>query len=72
MKEINRRKKLKFCPKCGSAKIYWASGLPQLWSLWECKECGYRGALVIEDGELAAKIRERYLKFVEREKVTKR
>ncbi len=67
-----RTKKLKFCPKCGSPKIYWASGLPQLWSIWECKECGYRGALVIEDGESAAKIRERYLKALEGEKVTKR
>jgi len=65
-------KKLKFCPRCGSAKVYWASGLPQLWSIWECKECGYRGALVIEDSESAAKIRERYLKSVEKEKATRR
>jgi len=62
---------LKFCPKCGSTKIYWASGLPQLWSIWECKECGYRGALVIENSKLATKIRERYLKAVEKEKATK-
>jgi len=52
---------MKFCPKCGSAEIFWASGLPQLWSTWECKECGYRGALVIEDSKLATRIRERYL-----------
>jgi DNA-directed RNA polymerase subunit M len=63
---------LKFCPKCGSDKIYWASGLPQLWSIWECKECGYRGALVIEDSELATKIRERYLKGDGKEKAMKR
>jgi len=65
-------KKLKFCPKCGSTRMYWASGLPQLWSIWECKECGYRGALVIEDSESAAKIRERYLKSVEKKKAVKR
>lgn len=63
---------MKFCPKCGSAEIYWASGLPQLWSIWECKECGYRGALVIEDSELATKIRQRYLKGDEKEKAMER
>jgi len=63
---------LKFCPKCGSAEVCWASGLPQLWSIWECKECGYRGALVIEDSELATKIRERYLKGDGKEKAIKR
>jgi len=65
-------KKLKSCPKCGSTRIYWASGLPQLWSIWECKECGYRGAFVIEDSESAAKIRETYLKSIEKEKAVKR
>jgi len=63
---------LKFCPKCGSAEVYWASGLPQLWSIWECKDCGYRGALVVEDSELATKIRERYLKSDGKEKAIKR
>jgi len=61
-------KKLKFCPKCGSSDIFWASGLPQLWSIWECKECGYRGALIIEDSKLATKIRENYLKGDVKEK----
>ena len=53
---------VKFCPKCGSTEIFWASGLPQLWSIWECRECGYRGALVVEDGKLAKKIRQDFLK----------
>jgi len=56
------RKKVVFCPKCGSKNIFWASGLPQLWSLWECRDCGYRGAFIVEDSELAEKIREEYLK----------
>ena len=50
----------KFCPKCGSTNVQWASGLPQLWSIWECKDCGYRGALIVEDSELAEKIREKF------------
>jgi len=60
--------KVKFCPKCGSTDIFWASGLPQLWSIWECRECGYRGALVIEDSKLAEKIRQDFLKKKNEEK----
>ena len=56
------QKSVRFCPKCGSTNLFWASGLPQLWSVWECRECGYRGALTIEDSKLAAKIREDYMK----------
>jgi len=57
----------KYCPTCGSTKIFWASGLPQLWSIWECRECGYKGALVLEDGKIAAKLRkEREKKLRER------
>jgi DNA-directed RNA polymerase subunit M len=55
-------RKLKFCPKCGSKSVFWASGLPQLWSLWECKNCGYRGALILEDGKMAEKIEEEWEK----------
>jgi transposase-like protein len=55
-------KRTKYCPTCGSTNIFWASGLPQLWSLWECKKCGYRGALVVEDGDLGAKLREEWKK----------
>src|SRR3989304_7673625 len=35
---------------------FWAQGLPQLWSLWQCKNCGYHGALILENGNLAAKL----------------
>jgi predicted RNA-binding Zn-ribbon protein involved in translation (DUF1610 family) len=51
---------VKFCPKCGAVDVFWASGLPQLWSIWECRNCGYRGAFIIEDGKLAEKLREKY------------
>jgi ribosomal protein S27AE len=52
----------KFCPKCGSTNVFYASGLPQLWSLWDCRNCGYRGALILEDSGLAAKPREEWKK----------
>jgi len=58
----SRKRRIKFCPKCGSTDLFWASGLPQLWSIWECKYCGYRGALVLEDSILAEKLRENYAK----------
>jgi predicted RNA-binding Zn-ribbon protein involved in translation (DUF1610 family) len=52
----------KFCPKCGSTDIYWARGLAQLWSIWECRNCGYYGAFIVEDGKLSQKLREDYAK----------
>ncbi|OGD49091.1 hypothetical protein A3K79_00970 [Candidatus Bathyarchaeota archaeon RBG_13_46_16b] len=48
-----RLKEAKFCPKCGQQMF---SGLPQFWSLWECGKCGFRGALILEGGKLAAKL----------------
>jgi len=58
----DKLKRTKFCPRCGSANVFWASGLPQLWSLWECRHCGYRGTLILEDSELAEKLREEWKK----------
>jgi|GEM_PF-1077397 predicted RNA-binding Zn-ribbon protein involved in translation (DUF1610 family) len=51
-----------FCPRCGSTNIFWASGLPQLWSIWDCRNCGYRGAFVLRDGKLAEKLSRDYKK----------
>jgi len=51
---------MKFCPKCGSKNIDWV--LPQTWSKYECKDCGYIGALIIEDGKIADEIKKEYLK----------
>jgi len=68
LKSMKKEKeRVKFCPKCGSTNIQWASGLPQLWSIWECKDCGYRGAFIVEDSKLAKKIREKFLKAAEEE-----
>ncbi|HDN50948.1 MAG TPA: hypothetical protein ENG06_04145 [Thermoplasmatales archaeon] len=46
---------VKYCPRCGSSNIEWI--IPQDWSRWRCRECGYIGALIVEDGELAEEIR---------------
>jgi len=54
--------RMKFCPKCGSTNVFWAQGFPQLWSVWECRECKYRGPLILEDGKLAAKLRKKWKK----------
>jgi RNA polymerase subunit RPABC4/transcription elongation factor Spt4 len=48
----------KFCPKCGSTNITF----PVFYrpSIWRCLDCGYEGALIVEDGKVAEKIQERY------------
>ena len=51
---------MKFCPRCGSKNIGWP--LPHDRQKWECKDCGYIGAFVIEDGEIAKEIQKDYLK----------
>jgi len=53
-------KKVKFCPECGSPNIEWV--LPQVWSKWRCKDCGYIGVLILEDGEIAAELRKKWKK----------
>ena len=50
----------KYCPKCGSSNVDWV--LPQTWSKWRCKDCGYIGSLIIENGELAEEIRRKWEK----------
>lgn len=51
-------KRLKFCPKCGSTNINFLTFFRP--SIWKCLNCGYEGALIVEDGELAEKIQKRY------------
>ena len=58
----HKKSTIKFCPKCGSEDVYWAQGMPQFWSLWECHNCGYRGPLILENGNMAEKIREKWKK----------
>ena len=51
---------MKFCPRCGSPRVDWV--LPQIWSKWECKDCGWTGAFIVEDGKLAEELRKEYIK----------
>jgi DNA-directed RNA polymerase subunit M len=52
----------KYCPKCGSLDVFWAQGMPQFWSLWQCRNCGYQGAFILEDGNLALKLQQEWKK----------
>jgi ribosomal protein S27AE len=59
MNEKGPKKRVKqFCPRCGSTDIFFASGLPYIWSIWDCRRCGYRGIVILEDSALAAKMQE--------------
>lgn len=52
------------CPRCGNPRIhYW----PWLGQMWNCRACGYRGALVVED--LSVKMRQ-LLRRIPKGKVT--
>ena len=42
---------IKFCPRCGSTNIDWV--LPQTWSKYECKDCGFVTSFIVEDGKMA-------------------
>jgi DNA-directed RNA polymerase subunit M len=51
---------MKHCPKCGSTNINpLVFYLP---SIWECLDCGYEGAFIIESNTLAEEIEEPYRK----------
>ena len=60
--EAKKREKMsatmKFCPKCGSANINVLAFYSP--STWKCLNCGYEGAFILEDSNLAEKIRKRY------------
>jgi DNA-directed RNA polymerase subunit M len=60
--KIKKKRGAKFCPRCGSTDVFWAQGLPQLWSIWQCHNCGYQGPVVLEDGKTAEKIQEKWRK----------
>jgi len=58
-------KQIKFCPKCGSSNINFLVFYRP--SIWRCLDCGYEGALIVEDGSLAEKIQKDYQKKHEKE-----
>lgn len=49
-----------YCPRCGSPNVEWL--LPQIWSKWVCRDCGYIGVLILEDGKIAAELRKEWKK----------
>jgi predicted nucleic-acid-binding Zn-ribbon protein len=51
---------VKFCPRCGSTNIGFI--LPHDMQKYECKDCGYTGAFIIDDGIIADEIKKEYLK----------
>jgi len=57
-KSVEKKKDMLYCPRCGSSNVDWI--LPQIWSKWVCRDCGYIGALIIEDGEIAAELRKEW------------
>ena len=60
---------VKFCPNCGSTNIEWT--LPITWSKWQCKDCGYIGALIVEDGKIADQIKKDYIEKKKQKKLKK-
>jgi RNA polymerase subunit RPABC4/transcription elongation factor Spt4 len=48
----------KYCPKCGSTNLNFLIFYRP--SIWKCLDCGYEGALIVEDGMLAEEIHRRY------------
>lgn len=49
---------VKHCPICGSSDIEWV--IPQDWSKWQCRNCEYIGALIVENGELAEELKNKW------------
>ena len=54
---VNMEKK--FCPVCGSTDMHYGIKYSTA-NYYECKHCGYRGPIIIQDGKLADKLKERY------------
>lgn len=61
VKEESRKPKgWLYCPKCGSARITYFLG-SCAGQIYECRDCGYRGSFVIEDGRMAKETRRRWI-----------
>lgn len=49
-----------YCPECGSSRLYYFLGL-KAGHIFVCKDCGYQGPVIIEDGEVAEEIRKDWI-----------
>ncbi len=59
-KEAQKPKGEIYCPECGSSRLYYFLGL-KAGQIFVCKDCGYQGPLIIEDGEVAEEIRKNWV-----------
>ena len=50
---------MEFCPLCGSKSLNYMSWLGEI---YVCRDCGYRGALIVEDGEIAEALKNKFEK----------
>ena len=48
-----------YCPECGSSRLYYFIGGSAGW-IHVCKRCGYHGLFIVEDGEIAEEISNRW------------
>lgn len=48
------------CPECGSHRLYYFVGL-RAGQIFVCKDCGYQGPVVIEDGKISEEIRKDWI-----------
>ena len=51
-------RRLKYCPKCGSQNINVVVFYRP--SIWKCLNCGYEGPVILENGSIAGKLREKF------------
>lgn len=62
LREKDRRdalvRRLKYCPKCGSSNINVVVFYRP--SIWKCLNCGYEGPIILENGSIAEKLREKF------------
>lgn len=58
--DMNIGDKMKFCLRCGSKNI--GNPLPHNLQKYECKDCGYIGAFIVDDRAIAEEIQKEYPK----------
>jgi ribosomal protein L37AE/L43A len=56
--ERKGKREMLYCPNCGSPNVEWL--LPQIWSKWVCRDCGYIGVLILEDSNIATELRKEW------------
>ena len=55
------KRRIRFCPRCGSLDLSWLGAISLALPQVECRECGLRGIYLEGDEELVAAVRKGYL-----------